>query len=142
MDDEKEFTIRDRRSNAPGPDALPDRDPPSAARQEDTAGTASSAGTGTAPPNNEGSELDFAAFVISLATSAQISLGAIPHPETNQPAVNFPAAKQMIDIIAMLKEKTKGNLSKDEAGLLDQVLFNLRMHYVRTVEGQKKAGGG
>jgi hypothetical protein len=46
----------------------------------------------------------------------------------------------MIDILAMLKEKTKGNLSKDEDALLEQVLFNLRMHYVRIVEEQKKSG--
>ena len=65
----------------------------------------------------------------------------MPHPETNQTAQNFPAAKQMIDILTMLQTKTKGNLTESEAALLEQVLFSLRMHYVRVVEGQKKTGG-
>ena len=86
-------------------------------------------------------ELDFSTFVISLATSAQVGLGAVPHPETNQAAQNFPAAKQMIDILALLEEKTNGNLTEAESALLDQVLHNLRIHYVRAVEGQKKSGG-
>jgi len=86
-------------------------------------------------------ELDFSTFVISLATSAQVGLGVVPHPETNEAARNLPAAKQMIDIIALMKEKTKGNLTDDESSLLDQVLHNLRIHYVRALEGQKKSGG-
>lgn len=86
-------------------------------------------------------ELDFSTFVISLATSAQVGLGAVPHPETNQAIQNFPAAKQMIDILALLKEKTRGNLTEDESSLLDQVLHNLRIHYVRAMEGQNKSGG-
>ena len=86
-------------------------------------------------------ELDFPSFVISLAGTAQMSLGLIPHPETNLIAQNIPAAKQMIDILGMLQEKTKGNLSKEEESLLDRILFNLRIHYVRTVEELKKTGG-
>ncbi len=86
-------------------------------------------------------EIDFATFVVSLATSAQINMGSVPHPETDQTSQNMPAAKQMIDILGMLKEKTRGNLNKEEETLLDQVLFNLRMHYVRITEGQKKSGG-
>lgn len=85
--------------------------------------------------------LDFSTFIISLATSAQVGLGAIPHPETNQSAQNLPAAKQMIDILALLGEKTKGNLTEAESSLLDQVLHNLRIHYIRVVEGGKKSGG-
>ena len=139
MDQDQEFTVHDRRSSAsePAADAGQPKELPAAAEASSKAGkdTTAPRDTGPAP------ELDFAAFVISLATSAQISLGAIPHPETNQPAQNFPAAKQMIDMLAMLKDKTRGNLSKDEETLLDRVLFNLRLHYVRTVEGQKKSGG-
>ena len=47
----------------------------------------------------------------------------------------------MIDVIAMLQEKTKGNLSEEESRLLEQVLFNLRMHYVRVSEEEQKTGG-
>jgi hypothetical protein len=74
---------------------------------------------------------------MSLATTAQVSLGNIPNPQTNQPAQNLPVAKQMIDILGMLKGKTKGNLTEDEQLLLDSALFNLRMQYVRAAEGKK-----
>jgi len=86
-------------------------------------------------------ELDFSTFVISLATSAQVGMGTVPHPETNQSVQNLPAAKQMVDILALLQEKTKGNLTDEESSLLEQVLYNLRIHYVRAVEGQKRSGG-
>jgi hypothetical protein len=66
-----------------------------------------------------------------------VSLGNIPDPQTNQPTQNLPVAKQMIDMLGMLKDKTKGNLTEDEQGLLDSVLFNLRMQYVRAAEGKK-----
>jgi hypothetical protein len=137
MDQDKEFTVHDRRSSASEPSA--------GAEQPKTAGPSAPEQAGPGAASRQAAdpmpELDFPAFIISLATSAQISLGAIPHPETGQPEPNIPAAKQMIDILALLKDKTKGNLTKDEDALLDQVLFNLRMHYVRTVEGQKKSGG-
>ena len=139
MDEKEEFTVRDHRSSTsePAADTGQPKERPAAAEASAKAGPDTTARRDAGPVQ----DLDFAAFVISLATSAQISLGAMPHPETNQPAQNFPAAKQMIDIMAMLKDKTRGNLSKDEEALLDQVLFNLRMHYVRTVEEQKKSGG-
>ena len=60
-------------------------------------------------------ELTFTAFVISLATTAAIHLGDIPDPATGQPsAPNLDAAKQMIDILALLEEKTRGNLTAEE----------------------------
>lgn len=86
-------------------------------------------------------EIDFSSFVISLATTAQMNLGSIPHPETGKTEVNTVGAKQMIDILNMLQDKTKGNLTEEEGTLLDQVLFNLRMHYVRVVDEHKKSGG-
>jgi len=124
MDKEEEFPVRDRRSCAseagetkPRPEVREHRQDPGPAQ-----------------------DLDFSTFVISLASSAQVNLGAMPHPETSQTLQNFPAAKQMIDILTMLQTKTKGNLTEAEAALLEQVLFSLRMHYVRAVEGQKKSG--
>jgi hypothetical protein len=127
MDEEKECTIRDCRAGTPDAGAEQRRQGAAAEAQQQEAETAPS--------------LDFSTFVISLASSAQVNLGAIPHPETNQTSQNFPAAKQMIDILGILKEKTKGNLTEAESSLLDQVLFNLHLHYARTVEGQKKSGG-
>lgn len=133
MEEEKEFTVRDRRGSAA--DAASDEAPKQQETGSRSAPGPSSPGAAQEPPHDH--ELDFSTFVISLATSVQMNLGAIPHPETDQTAQNIPAAKQMIDILALLKEKTKGNLSEQESALLDQVLYNLRIHYVRAVEGQK-----
>lgn len=74
--------------------------------------------------------IDFATFVLSLSHSALMHLGEAPDPETNAMATNLPLAKQNIDILGLLEEKTKGNLSGDEERLLAQVLFDLRMRYV------------
>ena len=133
MDKEEEFTVRDRRSGAPENEetqpankpASPEKTQPESERQQDP---------------GSAHDLDFSTFVISLASSAQVNLGAMPHPETNQTVQNFPAAKQMIDILTMLQTKTKGNLNEAEAALLEQVLFSIRMHYVRAAEEQKKSG--
>jgi hypothetical protein len=82
-------------------------------------------------------DLDYSAFILTLATTAQIGLGFMPNPQTNQSERNLAAAKQLIDILGLLKDKTKGNLSQDEQELLDSVLSNLRMQYVRAMEGKK-----
>ena len=104
-------------------------------KDEFTGEDGSSAESGSARPG-AAQELDFSTFAISLASSAQVHLGSLAHPETNQTARNLPAARQMIDILAMLQAKTKGNLTGDEAALLEQILFTLRTHYVRAVEGR------
>ncbi len=75
-------------------------------------------------------QVNFATFILSLASSVQINLGLIPHPATNKPEKNLVSARQTIDILGMLEEKTKGNLDANESALLKQVLFELRMQYV------------
>jgi hypothetical protein len=83
--------------------------------------------------------IDFATFVLSLAHSARMHLGEEPHPETNKVEADLPLAKQNIDILGLLEDKTKGNLTGDEERLLAQVLFDLRMRYVeRTKDPSKK----
>jgi hypothetical protein len=79
--------------------------------------------------------IDFATFVVSLSHSATLHLGEVPHPETNRIERNLTLAKQTIDLLGVLEEKTKGNLTGEEERLLTQVLFDLRMHFV---EIQKK----
>ena len=80
--------------------------------------------------------IDFATFILSLSHSAVLHLGEVPHPETNQIETNLPLARETIDLLGVLEEKTKGNLTGDEERLLTQVLFDLRMRFV---EVQKKA---
>jgi hypothetical protein len=76
-------------------------------------------------------DLSFTTFVISLASSAAIHFGDLPDPNTGQPAdVNLDGAAQMIDILALLEEKTKGNLTLEERQVLEQVLYELRMRFI------------
>ena len=87
--------------------------------------------------------IDFATFVLSLSHSALMHLGEVPDPDTNATHVNLALAKQNIDILGLLEEKTKGNLTGDEERLLAQVLFDLRMRYVeRSKTAAGAAGGG
>jgi Domain of unknown function (DUF1844) len=76
-------------------------------------------------------ELNFSTFVFSLGTSAMYHFGDFPDPVTKKAERNLEAAKQTIDILAILKDKTKGNLSDDEERLLESLLYELRMRYVR-----------
>ena len=76
-------------------------------------------------------EIDFTNFILSLSTSALIQLGEIQDPFTKKSTKNLPLAKQTIDLIGMLKEKTKGNLSPDEEKVIEYVLYDLRMRYVK-----------
>ena len=75
--------------------------------------------------------IDFYTFVLSLGSSVLIHLGDAPHPETGKPAEkNLALAQQSIEILAMLEQKTRGNLSDEEAKLLDQLLMDLKLRYV------------
>jgi hypothetical protein len=74
--------------------------------------------------------VDFATFILSLSHSALMHLGDAPHPETGKVEKSLPLARQTIDLIAMLDEKTKGNLTGDEERLIGQVLYDLQMRYV------------
>jgi len=74
----------------------------------------------------------FVGFVISLAHTAAVHFGDAVAPGDDKPSpVNLPAAQQMIDILALLEEKTRGNLSAEERQVLEQVLYELRMRYLQ-----------
>lgn len=75
-------------------------------------------------------EVDFSTFVLSLSASAIYNLGEMPHPETARAEKNLPLAKQTIDILGMLQDKTRGNLTHDEEQLLTSLLFDLRVKFV------------
>ncbi|MBN1662692.1 MAG: DUF1844 domain-containing protein [Deltaproteobacteria bacterium] len=80
---------------------------------------------GNYPPVN------FANFVLSLSTTAMYHFGDFPDPESNKAEINLPAAKQTIDIIGMIKEKTAGNLDDNEKNLIEGILYELRLRYVK-----------
>ena len=89
----------------------------------------------------KGPLLDFNALVLSLGSSALVHLGEAPDPNTAQKREKpeFALAQQSIDLLAMLQEKTRGNLTADEARFLDNMLFELRMLFVQVSQRQSAA---
>jgi hypothetical protein len=82
------------------------------------------------PPPSAGMEaVDFSSFILSLTSTAFIHLGDMEDPVTRTRTVHLAAARQMIDIIDMLRAKTKGNLEPQEAEFIDQVLYELKMRF-------------
>ena len=83
------------------------------------------------PTEDPSVPIDFSTFILSLSSSAAYHLGLAPHPENEEMSRNLPMAKQTIDILSILQEKTSGNLTGEEERLLAEILYNLRMAYVR-----------
>ncbi len=76
-------------------------------------------------------EINFSTFLLSLNASALVNLGAIDDPATGGKNKNLLLGKQTIDILSMLKEKTGGNLTDDEKRLIENILYELRIIYVK-----------
>ena len=78
--------------------------------------------------------VDFAGLVLMFSTAAMVHLGAAPDPVSGETKANLGHAKQMIDLLDLLKTKTAGNLTPAESAMLDNLLFDLRMRYLETVK--------
>ena len=132
-DDKKEFVVKDRRIFS---DDSEDHDQKEEQQETATVEKTSKETTDKdeaepakdAPPLPE---INFATFIFSLNSSVLVHLGMLEDPATGQKQKNLPLAKQTIDILGMLEEKTKGNLTEDEATLLKNILYDLRMIYVK-----------
>jgi hypothetical protein len=86
-------------------------------------------------------DLTFSSFVIGLASQAFAFLGAVPDPQSGVVRKDLPQAKALIDILSMLKEKTTGNLDEHEARMMEEMLYELRIHYVKELRGVASQGG-
>ena len=83
--------------------------------------------------------LTFTAFVLSLASTAAVHFGDLPDPNSGERAPeNLAGAAQMIEILALLDQKTRGNLSAEERDMLEQVLYELRMRFVEASGAGKR----
>ena len=80
----------------------------------------------------------FVNFLSTLATNAAASLGAVPHPATGKRTLDLDTGKYWLDVLGMIRDKTKGNLHKEEARLLDGLLADLRMQYVQLVRATEE----
>jgi len=131
------FKVQDRRRFSETGEARPDVDAGEHApgQEKETAPTQEATDAAAReyqkePRQQQLPELNFAAFVISLSTQALAHLGEIPDPVEGAVRVDLNAARQMIDILVILRDKTKGNLDSAESGLLENALYDLRMKYV------------
>lgn len=118
------FKVADRRRFVD--DAPAAEDKPEEPRNEAPAPATSAGGHDSMPPPHE---INFSTFVMGLSTQALMHLGEIPDPEAPH-GPDLSAAKQMIDLLAILRDKTTGNLEPAEEQLLSSMLYDLRMRYV------------
>lgn len=130
--EEKGFIIKDKRTfspetGEPRPDATQEAKEAKIAEKETPKAEAKSA----AEEETQLPEVNFSTFIFSLSSSALLHFGEIPDPSTGTKEKNLAMAKHTIDIMGMLEEKTRGNLTDDEGELLKNILYDLRMRYVK-----------
>mgnify|MGYP003430639114 FL=1 len=122
-DQEQGFVVRDRRASGSSDAAPP---PASTAQQTPTA----SASPAEAAHEDHLLPVNFSSFVISLGSSSLMLMGERLDPQQQPIPVNLPQAKEIIDLLSVLEEKTKGNLTSEEQTVLRDMLYALRMKYV------------
>ena len=136
-EEKKDFVVKDRRFSSTEPDDADGGQPkaPDAAAEAkapepepDSAGPANDA---FGASDAQLPEINFSTFIFSLNSSVLVHLGLLEDPASGVKQKNLPIAKQTIDILGMLEEKTRGNLTQDEEGMLKNILYDLRMLYVR-----------
>lgn len=125
-EEERGFVVRDKRGRSESEDSSPMATKPSASKSGPSAETSAH----SHPP------LSFSSFVFSLGTSSLMLMGESLDPQQPAPPMNLPQAKEIIDILSMLEEKTQKNLSSDEASVLGDMLYTLRMKYVSLTSGK------
>ncbi len=135
-EEKKDFVVKDRRIFADGKLDAAEKAEKEAAAAEETKGAETKEAkekpdAGAQEPPPQFPEINFATFVASLNASVLLQLGAIEDPTTGTKNKNLPMAKQTIDILSMLQEKTAGNLREEEENLLKNILYDLRLMYVK-----------
>ncbi len=123
VDEEQGFVVRDRRGSAGG-ESAPAKTSTAKEATSSTAASAESSPAASAPP------VTFSSFVISLGSSSLMLMGEQLDPQQSPMPVNLPQAKEIIDLLSVLEDKTKGNLTPDEQTVLRDMLYALRMKYV------------
>ena len=128
------YTVNDRRSlNMSEEEKAKLPEEAAAAEESEAPPEAEAPGPGGAGPEVSLPEITFPSFLVSLSSSAFISLGLIPDPQTGKQEKNLPLAKQTIDLLGVLRDKTRNNLTAEEENLFDHFLYDLRMAYIKQV---------
>lgn len=133
MPDKKDFIIKDKRIFGEGDkDQDKKEEKPKPSDEKITAEKPEKAAESKeAKQDFQLPEINFATFIFSLNHSVLVHLGVMEDPATGKTAKNLPIAKQTIDILGMLEEKTRGNLTNDEEKMLKNILYDLRMIYIK-----------
>jgi len=130
--EDKGFTVKDRRPFDEGGDLKDEKNtqkPPAEEPKEDNENAESN--------SQPLPEVNFNSLIFSLSSSALLHLGEIADPQTGEKREDLPMAKHSIDIISMLKDKTKGNLDDEEQKFIDSILADLRLRYVKLINSKK-----
>ena len=130
-DDKAGFTVTDRRRFTDEATARDGAAPPAGAPETESDATASSRPSDLEP-------VTFSTFVLGLSTQALLHLGEIESPLASKVERDLGAAKDIIDVLGVLREKTRNNLEQAEERLLDSILYDLRMRYVALSRAPKK----
>jgi Domain of unknown function (DUF1844) len=130
----KGFTVQDRRRFSPETGEVREEAPEQQAETQPKASEERGEPLGQSASAEALPEINFSTFVIGLSTQALMHLGEISNPLSGQVEIDVPTAKQMIDILGLLKDKTRGNLNASEDRLMEDILFDLRMKYVEAVK--------
>ena len=127
---DKGFIIKDRRTFAEENQEIKDKEESSTEQVEDQA-QKESAPKDKQEPEIPLPKINFSTFIISLSASALVHLGVIEDPASGKKVKSLTMGKQTIDILSMLEEKTSGNLTKEEESMLKNILYDLRITYVK-----------
>jgi len=129
-EEKKGFKVEDRRRFSADGEARSGVEETQTTAQEPPAVNEDRTSEAPPQPGEQAAEISFASFVIGLSAQALALLGEIPHPEDGTTKIDLTGARQIIDILGLLQEKTKGNLDSSESALLESALYDLRMKYV------------
>jgi hypothetical protein len=136
-EEKKDFIIKDRRifadENRDQKEEKEKKETPDeeAAEQSTAQASAEADQAEESEPETPLPKINFSTFIFSLNASALVHLGAIDDPASGKKVKNLPMAKQTIYILSMMEDKTQGNLSEDEANILKNILYDLRIAYVK-----------
>ncbi len=127
--EDKGYTVKDRRFHQLSEEEKAEARTAGSSQEKAFKEAAQKAAAGVAG----GPEITFSSLIFSLSSTAFMHLGAIPDPNTGKTEKNLVLAKQTIDLLGVLREKTRNNLDSEEENLFDHLLYDLRMAYIKEV---------
>lgn len=131
-EDKKDFVVKDRRIFAEeDKDREEVKDDASNEKEAEEKESKSTVSTSEQTKESQLPEMNFPTFIMSMNASALVHLGVIEDPATGKKESNMLLAKQTIDILTMIEEKTRGNLTEDEEKMLQSILYDLKIIYVK-----------